>query len=167
MIRLTLKNLAAHKMRLLSTALAVLLGVAFMAGTLVFNDTLTSTFDDLVSEANAGVDGVVRAPSPSSSASARAGSGSTPVSSRTSPRSTQSIRPPIWCSAMPSCVGPDGDPVGDQEQAPAFGLNWVDIDAMNPYDLVEGTRRRPTTRSSSTATPQRRPATARVTSSPC
>ena len=55
MFRVTLKNLAAaHKLRLLTTALAVLLGVAFMAGTLVLTDTIGKTFDGLFADANAG-----------------------------------------------------------------------------------------------------------------
>jgi len=59
---LTIKNLVAHRMRMLSTAFAVLLGVAFMAGTLVFSDTLTSTIDGIVGDANENVDAVVRLP---------------------------------------------------------------------------------------------------------
>ena len=37
-------------------------------------------------------------------------------------------------------VDPNGDVVGDQEQAPAFGLNWVDDEALNPFRLTEGRR---------------------------
>ena len=37
MWRTALRNMVAHKMRLLTTGLAVMLGVAFMAGTLVLS----------------------------------------------------------------------------------------------------------------------------------
>ncbi|MCB5908349.1 ABC transporter permease [Streptomyces pinistramenti] len=40
MFRTALRNVFAHKARLLMTALAVMLGVAFVAGTLVFSDTV-------------------------------------------------------------------------------------------------------------------------------
>ncbi|WP_310728703.1 ABC transporter permease [Streptomyces sp. N2A] len=40
MLRTALRNVLAHKARLLMTALAVLLGVAFVAGTLIFSDTV-------------------------------------------------------------------------------------------------------------------------------
>ena len=60
MFRTTLKNLAARKLRLLTTSFAVLLGVAFMAGTLVLTDTIGKTFDDLFADANSGTDGYVR-----------------------------------------------------------------------------------------------------------
>ena len=63
MFKLTIKELAAHKLRLLATAFAVLLGVAFMAGTLVFTDTIGATFDSVLADANDGVDAYVRTPS--------------------------------------------------------------------------------------------------------
>src|ERR687883_748823 len=60
MLALTRKSLWAHKRRLLGTLLAVLLGVAFLSGTLVLSDTLRSNFDVLFADANAGTDAVVR-----------------------------------------------------------------------------------------------------------
>ncbi|MEV6979553.1 FtsX-like permease family protein [Kitasatospora sp. NPDC093806] len=44
MYRTALRNVLAHKARLLMTTLAVLLGTAFVAGTLVFTDTLGNAF---------------------------------------------------------------------------------------------------------------------------
>ena len=44
MWRTTLKSLGAHKRRLLGTCAAVLLGVAFLSGTLVLGDTMTNGF---------------------------------------------------------------------------------------------------------------------------
>ena len=43
----TLKGLLAHKFRLAATALAIVLGVSFVAGTYVLTDTITASFDDL------------------------------------------------------------------------------------------------------------------------
>ena len=40
MLRVTLKGLLAHKLRMALSAFAIVLGVAFVAGTLVFTDTL-------------------------------------------------------------------------------------------------------------------------------
>ena len=50
MLAVTLKGLLAHKFRLVGTALAVMLGVALMAGTLVLTDTIGKTFDDLFAD---------------------------------------------------------------------------------------------------------------------
>ncbi|WP_137988948.1 ABC transporter permease [Streptomyces vilmorinianum] len=44
MFRTALRNVFAHKARLLMTVLAVMLGVAFVSGTLVFTDTLSQAF---------------------------------------------------------------------------------------------------------------------------
>lgn len=60
MLRLTLHSLWSHKRRLVSTCIAVLLGVAFMAGTLVLTSTLNSIFDDLFKGMGEGVDAQVR-----------------------------------------------------------------------------------------------------------
>ena len=47
MWRVTIKGLLAHKLRLALTALAIVLGVTFIAGTFVLTDTLHNTFDSL------------------------------------------------------------------------------------------------------------------------
>ena len=47
MRRVTIKGLLAHKLRLALTALAIVLGVAFISGTFVLTDTLNNTFSVL------------------------------------------------------------------------------------------------------------------------
>jgi putative ABC transport system permease protein len=47
MIRATLKSLTARKLRLVLSALAIVLGVAFVSGSYVFTDTIDKTFDDI------------------------------------------------------------------------------------------------------------------------
>ena len=51
MRRITLRGLMARKLRLALTALAIVLGVTFVTGTLVLGDTLNRTFDNLVGTA--------------------------------------------------------------------------------------------------------------------
>ncbi|HET7387178.1 MAG TPA: FtsX-like permease family protein [Nocardioidaceae bacterium] len=48
MLRVTLRNLFARKIRLILSASAIVIGVAFVAGTLVFTDTMGKSFDDIV-----------------------------------------------------------------------------------------------------------------------
>lgn len=60
MLNLTVKGLWAHKVRFLLTGLAVVLGVAFMAGTMILTDTMAKTFDGLFATANRGIDVVVQ-----------------------------------------------------------------------------------------------------------
>ncbi|MFC7451436.1 ABC transporter permease [Rhodococcus daqingensis] len=56
MRKVSLRNLAAHKVRLALTVLSVVLGTAFVAGSFVFTDTLQKTFDGLFADAAKGVD---------------------------------------------------------------------------------------------------------------
>src|SRR4029077_9461138 len=79
MFRATLKSLFAHKLRMGMSAFAIVLGVAFVAGTLVFTDTLSSSFTDLFRQTAPDV--TVR---PASSAAAAAG-GFTAADARTVP----------------------------------------------------------------------------------
>ncbi|NEA49610.1 ABC transporter permease, partial [Streptomyces sp. SID10815] len=55
MLRATLRGFLAHKGRLLLSGLAVVLSVAFVAGSLIFSDTVTRTFDRLFASTAADV----------------------------------------------------------------------------------------------------------------
>jgi putative ABC transport system permease protein len=56
----TIKGLLAHKLRLAATALAIVLGVSFVAGTFVLTDTITASFDNLFKQVTQGIDVAVR-----------------------------------------------------------------------------------------------------------
>ena len=60
MLKLTLRNLRAHKRRLIGTSLAVCLGVAFLAGTFVLGDTMAANFDRLFTSSIGQTDAIVR-----------------------------------------------------------------------------------------------------------
>jgi putative ABC transport system permease protein len=60
MFRLTVRGLWAHKLRFLLTGVAVVLGVAFMSGTMILTDTMSRTFNGLLADSNEGIDAVVR-----------------------------------------------------------------------------------------------------------
>jgi putative ABC transport system permease protein len=61
MLRVALRQLLGHKLRLALTALAVALGVAFVAGTFVLSDTMTKAFDGLYQGLSKGTDVTVQA----------------------------------------------------------------------------------------------------------
>ncbi|MBL1101348.1 ABC transporter permease [Streptomyces coffeae] len=56
MFRTALRNVLAHKARLLMTTLAVLLGVAFVSGTLVFTNTISDAYQKSSEKGFSGVD---------------------------------------------------------------------------------------------------------------
>src|SRR3954452_5086069 len=57
----TIKGMLAHKVRLFLTAASIALGVAFLAGTLMLNDSMQRAFDDVFGSVNSGTDVAVRA----------------------------------------------------------------------------------------------------------
>ena len=59
MRRVSLRNILAHKLRLALTLLAVVLGTSFIAGSFMFTNSLSSTFDSAVSNAFTDVDAAV------------------------------------------------------------------------------------------------------------
>ena len=61
MWRAALKSVLARKLRLVLTALAIVLGVGFVSGTLVLTDTALSAFDDLFGDIFSKTDVVVQA----------------------------------------------------------------------------------------------------------
>jgi putative ABC transport system permease protein len=138
MFALTIKELAAHKLRLLSTAFAVLLGVAFMAGTLVFTDTISATYDSALADANEGVDAYVRTPSEIDIGYGEPG----PRLDASLEHTVASVdgvdEVALRINGYAQLVGRDGQPVGDISKNPAFGTNWVTVDDLNPYELSSG-----------------------------
>src|SRR5215475_11915122 len=60
MWKVTLRGLASHKLRLALTAIAIILGVGFVAGTFVLTDTINRTFTNLFTQTTKGIDVAVR-----------------------------------------------------------------------------------------------------------
>src|SRR6185503_4700756 len=63
MFKTTIRGLMAHKLRLLTSAIAIVIGVAFISGTLVLTSTITTTFNDLFANVYAGTESVARSSS--------------------------------------------------------------------------------------------------------
>ncbi|MGV3759586.1 MAG: FtsX-like permease family protein, partial [Actinomycetota bacterium] len=142
MRRVTLRSLWAHKRRLVSTILAVLLGVAFMAGTFVLSDTIRTSFDelfaDLNSELDAQVDGEVLFSS--DFGDQRAPIDLSVVDDVAAVDGVATAAPYAFAEGGGSTnrvLGADGDPVG-AFGPPTLFESWIDDENLNPYDVVEG-----------------------------
>ena len=61
MLKLSLRSLLMHKLRLFLTVTAVTVGVAFVSGTFVLSDTMSKAFDELYDGLTQGTDVAVRA----------------------------------------------------------------------------------------------------------
>src|SRR5262245_39180410 len=136
MFRAILSGLWARKRRLLGTATAVVLGVAFLTATLVLGDTMRSGFRNAFTEANAGTDVVVRsADEIGGENSVRglidAGLVDTVAGAEGVARAVPSIE------GVATLLGTDGDRIGG-DGPPTIATNWVDDPDLNPYRLAEG-----------------------------
>ena len=140
MFRATIKDLSARKLRLLTTSIAVLLGVAFMAGTLVLTDTIGQTFDDLFADVNSGTDAYVRGEAAFEAdelGGQRARLDESLADTIGGIDGVAVAAPSIQAYAQ--IVDKDGEPMGDPEMgAPTYGANWLADDDLNPFELAAG-----------------------------
>src|SRR3954447_3678527 len=60
MLSLAIKSIRSNKVRFVLTGIAVILGVAFMAGTLVLTDTIQASYDNVATNLYKSSDAVVR-----------------------------------------------------------------------------------------------------------
>ena len=60
MIRLIVRGLLARKLRTILTSIAIVLGVAMVAGTFILTDQITSAFDEIFQAGNEKIDAVVQ-----------------------------------------------------------------------------------------------------------
>src|SRR5215469_11430372 len=134
----TARNLRAHKRRLVSTMLAVALGVAFLAGTLLLSDTLRANFGTLFTQASGSTDVVIR-----SATKISGGSGTsqrTGIDAALLPRvraiaGVADARP--YIEGYGQLVGRNGKAIGGGGP-PTRAANWISDQALNPYRLVSG-----------------------------
>ena len=138
MLKLTFRNLWARKARLLTSSFAVILGVAFLVGTLVLTATLGQVFDDLFADAYRGTDAVVRA----TSSFKQEG----PIDSGRSRLPEELV---ARVAAVPGVTTAEGAVTGYaqlvkpngkvyQTNAPNFGYNWRTSSKLNPFRVTGG-----------------------------
>ncbi|MFE0172033.1 ABC transporter permease [Streptomyces sp. NPDC059002] len=137
MLKATLRSFLAHKGRLLLSALAVILSVAFVAGSLIFSDTVTRTFDRLFASTSADV-----TVAPKDDLDEAVPSGQTP----TVPADLrQRVAKVDGVSAAHidvsvdniTVVDRDNESVGPTTGAPTIATNWYPTD-RSPVELTSG-----------------------------
>ena len=141
MLHTTWKSLLGHKFRFVATALAVTLGVAFTAGTLVLTDTIRTTFDNLFANVYQGTDAVVRA-----KAAFEGPPGAGTQRGRVDAALVDTVRGVEGVAAAEGdvggyarLIGKDGQALGNPATgAPALGLSWTENNALNTFTLVSG-----------------------------
>ncbi|MEY2554846.1 MAG: putative transport system permease protein [Ilumatobacteraceae bacterium] len=141
MLKVTLRGLIAHKTRFVSTFLAVFLGVAFLAGTLVLTDTIKTSFNDLFGDVYRGTDAYVR------STQKVTGDQTDDLRKRIDDSLVQTVKNVDGVADAAGditadntqVVGSDGKAIGNPGQgAPTFGGAWSDNATLNPFHVDDG-----------------------------
>ncbi len=142
MWRVTIKGLLAHKLRLALTALSIVLGVTFIAGTFILTDTLHSTFDTLFGNIYQNIDFQVRGV-------AQFGSGGTATRNPVPESLVAKVRDVPGVEAAEGSVtgiaqfiAPDGKAISNGG-APGIGISFDPDQEISALHIVQGTQ--PTT----------------------
>ncbi|WP_328441751.1 ABC transporter permease [Streptomyces sp. NBC_00444] len=137
MLKATLRSFLAHKGRLLLSALAVILSVAFVAGSLIFSDTVSRTFDRLFASTAADV-----TVSPKENLDEALPSGFTPtlpaslVDRAARVEGAESARLDVDVEGI-TVADEDNESVGPTTGAPTIGTIWNPTD-RSPVELTSG-----------------------------
>ena len=140
MFRVAFKDLMARKRRLVTTGIAVVLGIAFLTGTQLLSGALNDSIEDLIGDVYKGIDVVVRSPDTQE----------TPFG--------QPIRTPVPAELVdpvaevdgvraaegfveatgPQLVDSDGKVFGGGFGPPTLVYNWVQDDELRTGRLTQG-----------------------------
>ncbi|MCU0270495.1 MAG: FtsX-like permease family protein [Acidimicrobiales bacterium] len=139
MLKLTLRGLFTHKVRLISTVIAVVLGVGFMVGTQVLGATVTKSFDEAFADIYADIDVVARSSEKIETpfGDQRGFIDGEIVDTVAGVEGVAAAEGVV--EANLTVVGPDGEPLyNDQAGPPTFALSWETSPELNGWEIVEG-----------------------------
>ncbi|MFO7592212.1 MAG: FtsX-like permease family protein [Acidimicrobiia bacterium] len=134
MWKATIRGLFVRKIRLALTAMAVLLGVSFVAGTYVLTDTLDRSFQGVFDESVEGIDAVVRLRPPFGGDGDR---DRFPESLVTQVQDVAGVRSATgFVQGYAQFVGRDGEAI-QIGGAPTFGISWAQRGRDGPLRLID------------------------------
>ncbi len=137
MTKVSLRGLAQRKLRAFVTMLAVLLGVAFIAGSYVLTDTINRSFDEIFDEAYAGTDVAV-----SASTTGQTDDGALPAfpeSYLERVRGVEGVEEAVGgIFSMIRFVDAEGEPLGT-----SFAPEFASSTAPEPFETLTYTEGRP------------------------
>ncbi|PZT69325.1 hypothetical protein DN402_20625 [Streptomyces sp. SW4] len=137
-VRTSLRNFFAHKGRMALSAVAVLLSVAFVCGTLVFTDTMNTTFDKLFAVSSPDVS-VAPKDAESEDTPQNGVPESLPASTLEKIRSAEGVKSAEGAvmSMNVTLVDADNDNVGATSGAPTLAGNWTRND-LRSMEITSG-----------------------------
>ncbi len=141
MLKVTLRGLLAHKLRLSLTAVAIVLGIAFVSSTFVVGDTINNVFGAIFTDANQGIAVVVEGQTLAGTGQDIGGGERRPVPAALVPIVQKvngvSQADGIIFRTGATLLASNGKPIGGHG-APTFGANWANTPA-SPFHFRAGT----------------------------
>ncbi len=141
MFRVALASVLGNKIRLALTALAIVIGVAFVTGSFVLTDSIDRAFGNLLAEVNEGTDLYVNGVSDVETSLVQEQPGQGPtvpesvVDEVLAVDGVEEVIPTV--EGMARVVSPDGEAVGGMGP-PTFALSWSGPEEVGPLTLREG-----------------------------
>jgi putative ABC transport system permease protein len=136
-LHVTLANLRAHRRRLLATAAAIVLGVAFLVGVLVQTASLSEGFDRLFEAESAEIDAIVRSDEVIE-ADGESFRGRIPAATADAVREVPGVADvAVDIRGTAVILDAEGDEVGTPGP-PRLGLTWIDEPDLSPYRIETG-----------------------------
>src|SRR4051794_15225337 len=140
MLSLTLKSIRANKARFLLTGIAVMLGVAFMAGTFVLTDTIKQSYDNISANVYKDTDAVVRSSQHATDPDGNEQRGTISASALATVRATKGVQ-----AAEPQQLGVavvvahNGALLNaNRTRSVPIAFGWQNTPALNPMEIVSG-----------------------------
>lgn len=141
MLRVALKDLLARKRRLVTTSIAIVLGIAFLTGTQLLSSTLRDSVESLIGDVYKGIDAVVRSPSTQETPFGQPIRNTVPATVVDEVRQVDGVRVAEGFveSTGPSLVDKDGKVFGNSGFGPpTLVYNWIDDDDLRPGKVTSG-----------------------------
>jgi putative ABC transport system permease protein len=142
MFRLAVRGLVAHKLRASLTAIAIVFGVAMIAGTFMLSDSVNRSFDDIFATASEGIDVAVRANQEIESGFDLPESGAAlPEELIDEVEAVDGVAQAVGSIGDASTIAildENGDRVGPPEGGPPHIATSIYPEPFNPYTYVEG-----------------------------
>jgi len=139
MVKASLRSVLSHKLRLTLSAVAVVLGVAFVSGTLVFTDTLNKTFTNLFDQVSSDVTVTKKSAFDAGFEGQGQALPTVPAAFVDKIRDVPGVQAVVGGITVEGVriIGNDGEVLGSPG-APGLGVDWTESGVPSAVRLVEG-----------------------------
>lgn len=140
MLKVALKDILARKRRLVTTGLAILLGVTFLTGTQMLSTTLKNSISAIFEDAYAGYDAVVRSPDVQELGFGQKIHNPVPASTVDQVTAVAGVTSAegVIESSNAQLIGADGKVASSDFGPPTIIYNWPDHQGLRSGRIVEG-----------------------------